>query len=221
MKALFFLLAVALISPAMGQAVYKWQHPWFKKEITSPTPPTWPYHVIEEKNGVVLVEVTPPGAAVPKTVEPSSAIPPTEPMPTRFRYIDPETKKSVTSHSPPTEYEWEKKRIEGDGTVFLKIIGRNSDYHPSPPAIAESRRLQADFDIEQHCAKVSQSVGGSYRIEQTCRDRAREAKRQIESMSIPLEIERNCTRIAGAVGGSYTIMKSCIEREIEAKANLH
>lgn len=80
----------------------------------------------------------------------------------------------------------------------------------------------ADFDIEQHCAKVAASVGGSYQIEQNCRNKARESKRALESMgSIPPEIERNCERIATSVGGSYTIMKNCIDREIAAKANLH
>lgn len=78
----------------------------------------------------------------------------------------------------------------------------------------------ADFDIEQHCAKVAASVGGSYQIEQNCRNKARESKRVLENMSIPPEIERNCERIAASVGGSYTIMKHCIEREIAAKTNL-
>lgn len=225
-----------LTGPAMGQSspptkTYKWNHPWFKKEITSPTPPTWEYRVIEEKNGVVFVEVTPPEATMPKTTTPAPETSSTEPTPTRFRYIDPVTGKSVTRSSPPAEYLWEKKRTEEDGTVwFLKITG-NSDYRPLSPAkikpalqspvIVEPRRLQADFDIEKHCREVSKAVGGSYRIEQSCRDRAREAKRQIEAMDISPEIERHCARVAEAVGGSYAIMKSCIEREVEAKANLH
>lgn len=40
---------------------YKWHHPWFNKDIVSDSPPSWPYKIIEEKNGVILVEVTPPG----------------------------------------------------------------------------------------------------------------------------------------------------------------
>lgn len=39
---------------------YKWHHPWFNKEIVSDSPPAWPYKVIEEKNGVIFVEVNPP-----------------------------------------------------------------------------------------------------------------------------------------------------------------
>ena len=41
---------------------YKWHHPWFKRDIVSDQPPSWPYKIIEEKNGVILVEVTPPGS---------------------------------------------------------------------------------------------------------------------------------------------------------------
>ena len=146
MKRLVILSLALATVPAFGQSTpptktYKWQHPWFKKEIISPTPPTWPYRVIEEKNGVVLVEVTPPGATAPKTVAPAPEISSTEPMPARFRYIDPDTGKSVTSTSPPAGYRWEKKRTEEDGTVwFLKITGRNSDYRP-PPIIVEPHRL--------------------------------------------------------------------------------
>jgi hypothetical protein len=74
MKTILILLMVILTGPAWGQSspptkIYKWNHPWFKKEITSPTPPTWEYRVIEEKNGVVFVEVTPPGTPSPKVVE--------------------------------------------------------------------------------------------------------------------------------------------------------
>ena len=41
---------------------YKWHHPWFNKDMVSDSPPSWPYKIIEEKNGVILVEVTPPGS---------------------------------------------------------------------------------------------------------------------------------------------------------------
>ena len=75
---LIALIALLLTIPAFGQSsppakIYKWQHPWFKKEITSPTPPTWPYRIVEEKNGVVRVEVTPPGTPAPKAVPPPAA----------------------------------------------------------------------------------------------------------------------------------------------------
>ena len=43
------------------EKTYKWMHPWFKTEFSSPNPPPWPYRILEEKSGIVLVEVTPPG----------------------------------------------------------------------------------------------------------------------------------------------------------------
>ena len=63
---LFAIVALLCTVPTFGQTakMYKWMHPWFKKEVTSPTPPTWPYRVLSEKDGVVLVEITPPGTGV-------------------------------------------------------------------------------------------------------------------------------------------------------------
>ena len=48
--------------PVPAAKKYKWHHPWFNKDMVSDSPPSWPYKIIEEKNGVILVEVTPPGA---------------------------------------------------------------------------------------------------------------------------------------------------------------
>lgn len=63
---LFAIVALLCTVPTFGQTakMYKWMHPWFKKEVTSPTPPTWPYRILSEKDGVVLVEITPPGTGV-------------------------------------------------------------------------------------------------------------------------------------------------------------
>ncbi len=59
---LFAIVALLCTVPTFGQTakMYKWMHPWFKKEVTSPMPPTWPYRVIKEKDSVIFVEVTPP-----------------------------------------------------------------------------------------------------------------------------------------------------------------
>lgn len=80
MKAISFSFCLALAaSLALAQdqpaKTYKWVHPWFKKEFTSPTPPTWPYRVLSEKGNVVTVEVTPPGTgwAATKKKEPPAA----------------------------------------------------------------------------------------------------------------------------------------------------
>lgn len=76
------------------------------------------------------------------------------------------------------------------------------------------------FDIEAHCKKVSQAMGGSYQIEQTCRDQERKAQANISTMAVPPEIVSHCGRVGRAVGGSYQIMLTCVEQEMKAKANL-
>lgn len=79
----------------------------------------------------------------------------------------------------------------------------------------------ANFDIEAYCKQVSKAVGGSYQIEQTCRDQQREAQANLAGMSIPSEIKNHCEQVGNVVGGSYKIMETCVEQEIKAKANLH
>lgn len=80
MKAWIIFCIAIVISPAFGQTAsaktYVWTHPWFKSEVKSPTPPTWPYRVIEEKNGIVKVEVTPPEAQTAVEPKPTPPTPP-------------------------------------------------------------------------------------------------------------------------------------------------
>lgn len=89
----WIIFGIAVVtSPAFGQTVpaktYTWTHPWFKSEIKSATPPTWPYRVIEEKNGVVKVEVTPPNAQKPAESKPAPPTPPsTVPAPQPKEFI--------------------------------------------------------------------------------------------------------------------------------------
>lgn len=59
--------------PSTNAKLYKWQHPWFKNEITSPTPPTWPYRILSEKEGVALVVVAPPDSEEAKSTTPPPA----------------------------------------------------------------------------------------------------------------------------------------------------
>jgi len=81
--------------------------------------------------------------------------------------------------------------------------------------------IAADFNIENHCREVSQFVGGSYQIEQNCRNNERKAKEQLSAEPIPPEIEKHCAEVAEFVGGSYQLMMSCVKNETKAKANLH
>lgn len=76
------------------------------------------------------------------------------------------------------------------------------------------------FDIEKHCKEVASFAGGSYQIEQGCRNNERKAQAQIDSESIPPEIKAHCQEVAEFAGGSYQIMMGCIKNEIKAKANL-
>lgn len=81
MNAKLILLCAFLALPAWGQQSesvkkkYKWHHPWFNTDIVSETPPVWPYKVIEEKNGVVFVEVTPPSNTKQSTPPSTSETP--------------------------------------------------------------------------------------------------------------------------------------------------
>ena len=76
---------------------YKWHHPWFKRDIVSDSPPSWPYKIIEEKNGVILVEVTPPGSqkesAAPAPA-PAPAQEPSKATTTIYRPAKPDKKES-------------------------------------------------------------------------------------------------------------------------------
>lgn len=78
-----------------------------------------------------------------------------------------------------------------------------------------------EFDIEKHCRDVSQFAGGSYQIEQGCRNNERKAKEQLGVEPIPPEIKKHCAEVAEFAGGSYQIMAGCVKNEIKAKANLH
>lgn len=104
------LLFVLLAMPAWGQQgdssakKYKWHHPWFNKEIVSDSPPTWPYTVIEEKNGVIQVKVTPP-----ETLKPSA--PPETPKPSA------PPKKSEVSNIPKSPITTESKDWYKGGTL--------------------------------------------------------------------------------------------------------
>lgn len=62
------------------------------------------------------------------------------------------------------------------------------------------------FDIEKHCKDVASFAGGSYQIEQGCRNNERKAQAQMDSETIPAEIKAHCTEVAEFAGGSYQII---------------
>lgn len=92
----------------------------------------------------------------------------------------------------------------------------------SEPAQPDSGLISAEFDIEKHCKHIgSLPTGGSYTLEQTCRNQEREALRKLQGQSIPPEIEKHCAHLGSlSTGGSYSLMLTCVQQEITAKNNL-
>lgn len=76
------------------------------------------------------------------------------------------------------------------------------------------------FDINGYCRQVANAVGGSYQIEETCRQQERQAQANLARNKIPLRIESYCRDVGQAVGGSYQIMLTCVQQELAAKARL-
>ncbi|WP_036244148.1 hypothetical protein [Methylobacter tundripaludum] len=76
------------------------------------------------------------------------------------------------------------------------------------------------FDISNYCRQVSDAVGGSYQIEEACRQQELEAQASLSRKQMPQRVEKYCREVGQAVGGSYQIMDACVEQELAAKARL-
>lgn len=76
------------------------------------------------------------------------------------------------------------------------------------------------FGIYGYCRQVSDAVGGSYQIEEACRQQEREAQASLSRKQMPPRVEKYCREVGKAVGGSYQIMNACVEQELAAKARL-
>lgn len=76
------------------------------------------------------------------------------------------------------------------------------------------------FDTNSYCRQVAKAVGGSYQIEEACRQQEREAQASLSRKQIPSRIENYCREVGQAVGGSYQIMNACVDQELAAKARL-
>lgn len=76
------------------------------------------------------------------------------------------------------------------------------------------------FDINGYCRQVADAVGGSYQIEETCRQQERQAQANLSRRQIPPRVENYCREVGQAVGGSYQIMDTCVQQELAAKARL-
>lgn len=76
------------------------------------------------------------------------------------------------------------------------------------------------YDINDYCRQVANAVGGSYQIEETCRQQERQAQASLSRKQIPSRVENYCREVGQAVGGSYQIMDTCVQQELGAKARL-
>lgn len=72
------------------------------------------------------------------------------------------------------------------------------------------------YSISSYCAKVSQSVGGSYVIEKGCREQENAATTKIRARAIPQRVWSYCDKVANSIGGSYIIFDGCVDQEIGA-----
>lgn len=85
------------------------------------------------------------------------------------------------------------------------------------PAMADD---MPNFDTVAFCETVARNAGGSYQIEQICREQEERAKTSLKQSHYDEEIIRYCTRIGAVIGGSYQIMETCADQERTAKQNL-
>ncbi len=76
------------------------------------------------------------------------------------------------------------------------------------------------FDTVSYCRQVADAVGGSYQIEEACRQQEKEAQASLSRKQIPPRVEKYCREVGQAVGGSYQIMNACVDQELAAKARL-
>lgn len=76
------------------------------------------------------------------------------------------------------------------------------------------------YDIANYCSNVSNTVGGSFMIEKSCRDQEALAAQALADMSIPQRIASYCDQISETTGGSYVIYKTCVEQELHAAAQM-
>lgn len=76
------------------------------------------------------------------------------------------------------------------------------------------------FDTVAYCARVADAGGGSYQIEETCRQLEEDAQKTLIWAEVPLKIMAYCSGVAKAGGGSYAILATCADQEIAAKQRL-
>lgn len=83
-----------------------------------------------------------------------------------------------------------------------------------------SKELTDIYDMKKYCADVGETAGGSYEIEQTCREQEKKSQNNLSYLSVPKRVATYCQNVGQYAGGSYQIMETCIENELKAKKQL-
>lgn len=130
-----------------------------------------------------------------------------------------------------TQYNYNKvpdnsERIPVRGTY--NQLPPSMEHHEYPTELQQEKKdetpvkVENDFncyDIEKYCHRLSSSAGGSYMIENSCREQERESRNNLIAMQIPEKTYTYCRRLGNVSGGSYMLMESCCKMEIEARNN--
>ena len=76
------------------------------------------------------------------------------------------------------------------------------------------------YDIQAYCKTVSNAVGGSYQIEESCQKMERTSRDNLARTVLPTRIDKYCEEVGGAIGGSYQIKEACAKQELQARSRL-
>jgi hypothetical protein len=73
------------------------------------------------------------------------------------------------------------------------------------------------YDTHSHCRQLA---GGSYSLEQTCRNMERKAQESLQRTSVSHDVWLHCTDLMGSTA-SYSLLQTCVGMEERAKAALY
>lgn len=192
MKKKIVLCCVLLTAPVYAGQLFEWKDPNTGKLMLGDKPPT---------DGT---QYWPEGAR-PRPKAPETVVKPIAPT---------KTPEQEEAERAARWAEMDRKRQERNEAA--ELMSRPATDITTPAAQNEK------FDIAAHCKHIASiPKGGSYTIEQTCREQEYQAQTKLQAMTIPPEIMEHCAHIGSMpIGGSYTIMLTCVEQEMKAKTNL-
>lgn len=80
--------------------------------------------------------------------------------------------------------------------------------------------LSGNAQIKRYCGEIAQVAGGSYQIEEACRNQEVIAARALIKMNPEDRVWNYCQDISDAAGGSYSILLACAQQEIRSRQRL-